>query len=67
MGTNETPEAKAAKEAAEVAAKAEAKAAKAKKVEKNPDFVDMINPRGFEVEVHKDRVEELSKVGYKMA
>lgn len=66
MGSTETLEAKAAQKLAEATAKAEAKAAKAKKEEKHPDFVDMINLKGVEVEVHKDRVDELTKTGFKL-
>jgi len=67
MTNDQTLEQIAAKAAAEAEAKAAKAAAKAKKEEKNPDFVDMINPKGVEVEIHKDRVEELSAKGYKLA
>lgn len=69
--TNQTPEEMAAAEiaaakAVEAEAKAAAKAAKAAKEEKHPDFVDMINLKGVEVEVHKDRVQELKDKGFKL-
>lgn len=55
---SETPEAKAE------AKKQEAKATTGNKSKKNPDFVDMVNPKGITVEIHKDRVNELKNQAY---